>query len=108
MTFALLIAVFHAPTDLFRTAWFIETLLSELLFTLSIRTQRPFWSSRPSTCLAVLSLTVALVALALPWLPFATAFGFVPPPLPLMGALGALLLCYLVTSDLAKMVFVAE
>ena len=108
MTFALLITVFHAPAEVFRTAWFIESLLSELLFTLSIRTQRPFWSSRPSASLAVLSLSVASVAVALPSLPVASALGFVPLPLPLIAALGALLLCYLVTSDLAKIAFVAK
>lgn len=42
LTFAVLIGVFAAPPALFRTAWFLESLLSELLFTLSIRTARPF------------------------------------------------------------------
>ena len=89
MTFWLLISVFHAPAELFRTAWFIESLLSELLFNLSIRTQRPFWSSQPSTSLAGLALSVAAVATALPWLAVGTALGFVPLPLPLTASVGA-------------------
>ena len=102
MTFWLLISVFHAPAELFRTAWFIESLLSELLFTLSIRTQRPFWRSRPSTSLAVLSLCAAAIAAALPWAAVAVPLGFVPLPLRLVGALCALLVCYLLSTDLTK------
>lgn len=103
MTFWLLISVFHAPAELFRTAWFIESLLSELLFTLSIRTQRPFWSSRPSAGLAGLSLTIAVVALTLPWLPVGPPLGLVSLPLPLIAALAALLVCYLLCTDLTKL-----
>jgi Mg2+-importing ATPase len=104
MTFWLLIAVFHAPGELFRTAWFIESLLSELLFTLSIRTVRPFWASRPSGSLTGLSLLVAAIAAALPWSPIGPLLGLVPLPLSLVAALGAVLVCYLVTTDMTKRV----
>lgn len=102
MTFWLLISVFHAPADVFRAAWFLESLLSELLFTLSIRTQRPFWTSRPSPCLAVLSLCVAAVAVAIPRVFGGASLGLAPLPPPLMAALGVLLLCYLIASELTK------
>lgn len=102
MTFWLLISVFHAPAEVFRAAWFLESLLSELLFTLSIRTQRPFWTSRPSPSLAVLSLCVAAVAVAIPCVFGGTSLGFAPLPPPLMAALGVLLLCYLIASELTK------
>jgi Mg2+-importing ATPase len=104
MTFWLLIGVFHAPAELFRSAWFIESLMSELLFTLSIRTQRVFWASRPSTSLAVLSVTVAALALVLLWMPWAPALGLVPLPLRLCLALGGVLTLYLAATEVLKRV----
>ena len=108
MTFWLLISVFHAPAELFHTAWFIESLLSELLFTLSIRTERPFWRSMPSSSLAVLSTAIAAVSIALSWSPVAFGIGFVPLPLQLGASLGLILLCYLCATELAKMASAAQ
>ncbi|MFO1201502.1 MAG: magnesium-translocating P-type ATPase [Tabrizicola sp.] len=102
MTFWLLVSGFAAPAELFRTAWFIESLMSELLFTLSIRTVRPFWANQPSGSLAGLSLAVAGVAMALPWLPGAALLGLVPLPPPVMLALAAVLCLYLTATELLK------
>jgi Mg2+-importing ATPase len=102
MTFWLLIVMFGATAPIFRTAWFIESLLSELLFTLSMRTQRPFWRSKPSRSLALLSLGIAALALAMPWLPVAGILGFVPLPVNIAGALAAVLVLYLALTDFSK------
>lgn len=50
----------------------------------------------------MLSLAVALVALALPWLPWAQALDFVALPLGLIGTLAGLLLAYFALTELAK------
>ena len=101
-TFWLLLSVFHAGPEEFRTAWFVESLITELLFLLSIRTARPFWRSRPSPGVAGLSLAVVGVAMLLPWLPGAAMLGFVPLSWDLAGWLAALLMLYLAVSEVAK------
>ena len=80
LTFGALLLVFYAPPELFRTGWFVESLLTELVIALVVRTRRPFFRSRPGGVL--LWSTVALVALtvAIPYLPFIGVFGFVPLP----------------------------
>ena len=39
--------VFRAAPELFRTGWFVESLLTELVIALVVRTRRPFFRSRP-------------------------------------------------------------
>ena len=53
LTFGALLLVFHAAPDLFRTGWFVESLLTELVIALVVRTRRPFFRSRPGRAAAV-------------------------------------------------------
>ena len=51
LTFGVLLVVFRAAPELFRTGWFVESLLTELVIALVVRTRRPFFRSRPGTLL---------------------------------------------------------
>jgi len=52
----------------FRTAWFVESLLTELVIALVVRTRRPFFRSRPGTLLLTSTLVlIALIALTVGW-----------------------------------------
>jgi len=81
LTFAGLVFVFHAGEGLFRTAWFVESLLTELLVALVVRTRRRFYASRPGRILLWTSVVLVVVAFAIPFLPLAGWLGFVPLPL---------------------------
>ncbi|MCB2127056.1 MAG: magnesium-translocating P-type ATPase [Rhodobacteraceae bacterium] len=108
LTFAFLLLVAHATEALFQTAWFVESLLTELAIVLIVRTWGPAWKSRPSALLSWLSLAVGALALALPYLPGAGWFGFVPLPLPVMAGLVAITLAYLAASEAAKHLYLAR
>ncbi len=107
LTFAALLFVFRATTATFRTGWFVESLLTELVVAIVMRTQRPFFRSRPGTLL--LWSTVALVGLTftIPYLPFAAFFGFVPLPPRLIAAIVAITALYITATELAKRWFYA-
>ncbi len=47
LTFATLLFVFHAAPEEFRTGWFVESLLTELVIALVVRTRHVFFRSRP-------------------------------------------------------------
>jgi Mg2+-importing ATPase len=91
-----------AAPDLFRTGWFVESLLTELVIALVVRTRRPFFRSRPGRLL--LWSTVALVALtvAIPYLPFIGVCGFVPLPGMLLITVAAITGLYVVATELTK------
>ncbi len=48
LTFGLLLLALHASETQFQSGWFIESAITELLILLVIRTQKPFFHSRPA------------------------------------------------------------
>jgi len=58
LTFGVLFFVLDASPELFRSGWFVESVVSAALVVLVIRTRGPFWRSRPSTALTLTTLTV--------------------------------------------------
>ena len=59
-TFVTLLWIFHAGPDTFRTGWLVESLLTELVVALVVRTRRPFFKSRPGTLLLVSTVCLLL------------------------------------------------
>lgn len=102
MTFGFLILMVQASEQHFQTAWFVESLVTELLIVFIIRTRRRFWQSGPSALLASLTLLSAVIAFLLPVMPFAGWFGFVPLPLSVAAGLFVISLLYLLVSELTK------
>ncbi len=102
VTFAALLGLFAAGVELFRTGWFVESLLTELLIALVVRTRRVFYRSRPDPLLIGLSAAIAAVALAIPYVPFAHFLGFVPLPAPVLLTLIGITLLYVLATEIMK------
>lgn len=102
ITFAFLILLAGATEQMFQTAWFVESLITELAIVLIVRTRKAFWKSRPGALLSWLTAAVALLAVAIPYLPGADWFGFVPLPLSVMAGLAVITLAYLAASEALK------
>jgi Mg2+-importing ATPase len=101
-TFAVLLLWFRTGAELFRTGWFVESLLTELAVLLVLRTRHPAYASKPGRWLAVSAALVAIVALALPYLPHVELLGFVPLPAPLLAVLLAITAAYVAVSESMK------
>ena len=94
--------MFRASAETFRTGWFVESLLTELVIALVVRTRRPFFRSRPGTLLLVSTAVLIALAFAIPYLPFAGVFGFVPLPGTLLVTIAAITALYVVATELLK------
>ena len=105
LTFYVLLVPFAAAPQLFRTGWFVESLLTELMVALVVRTRRPFYRSRPGGLLLISTLLLTLLTFAIPYLPWAHVFGFVALPWTVLGALVAITLLYVLATELLKMHF---
>lgn len=106
LTFAALLWWLRISEAGFRTAWFIESLFTELIILLIVRTHRPLLRSRPGKWLLWSTVATAAVTLALPYLPWtAGLFGFVPLPLPTLGILAGITFGYAVANEIAKKYF---
>lgn len=108
-TFAVLLLIFHAGEDSFRTGWFIESLVTQILMIFSVRTRRHLFSSRPHRIVALLAFGTVALTLALPFLPGIGAwFAFVHPPAAYYVFLVAIVATFLVATELAKRFFYAR
>lgn len=108
LTFGLLLWVFQAGERLFQTAWFVESLMTQVLVVFVIRTHARPWSSRPHPAVAATSLGIVAMAVALPFLPPGGWFGFVPLPADLLLALVAVTATYLVLAEQVKRWFLGR
>ncbi len=102
LTFFLLLKVFHLSEAAFRTGWFVESLATQTLVLFVIRTRGRPWRSRPSAALAVTTLSIAAVGVALPYLPIARVFAFEPLPSGLLLPLLAVIVTYLGLVEFVK------
>ncbi|HET7234252.1 MAG TPA: magnesium-translocating P-type ATPase, partial [Longimicrobium sp.] len=96
----------RVPVAEFRTAWFLESMGSELLILLVIRTRRPFLRSRPGAALAWTSLAVGAVTLVLPWMPWlGPGLGFGPVTPRVLLAVAGMVAAYVAANEAAKHLF---
>ncbi len=105
LTFYLLIHLFGAHEQLFRTGWFMESIATQVLVIFVIRTRRNPLRSRPNRWLVLTSLAVVALAMVLPFTGLAPYLGFEPLPLEFFGLLSVLLLLYLGAVEGAKQWF---
>jgi Mg2+-importing ATPase len=101
-TFAVLRIGFDAGATLFRSAWFIESTLTELTVMLVLRTNRLFYRSRPGPGLLWSSVAVAAVTVALPYSPLADPLGLTAVPAAILATVAGLICLYVVANELTK------
>lgn len=106
-TFAVLLWILHTGNrpELFRTGWFVESVISASMIVLVIRTRRMFFKSRPSKYLFWTTILVAVVTVTLPYTPLAKPLGFTPLPAYFFLFLGAIMVMYIGSAELAKRFF---
>lgn len=105
LTMAFLIYVVRAGPELFRTGWFVESTLSEVVVTFAIRTRKPFFLSRPSTLLIAASVFTIVVVFAAVYSPLAPLFEFVQPDAGFMAIIAGIVVAYFIVAELCKHVF---
>jgi len=100
--FAVLLGYFATSAATFRTAWFVESLLTELVIALVVRTRRAFFRSRPGTILLYSTVALIVITFVVPYLPFVRIVGFVPLPASMLAALACITVAYVLAAELTK------
>jgi Mg2+-importing ATPase len=100
-------AFLRYPHEVLRTNWFIGSIITELVFLLSIRTRGVFWKgSMPSSWVMGLSGLAIAVTMIIPYTPFGQAvFGFVAPSAAHLGVIGAIVAVYFVSTEVVKVLY---
>lgn len=95
----------RSSTDLFRTGWFVESVISASLVVLVIRTRGPFFKSAPGKYLLMTTLAIVGATLVFPFTPLGSPFGFTPPPISFLLAMGAIVTLYILLAETVKRIF---
>ncbi|MDA4128988.1 MAG: magnesium-translocating P-type ATPase [Thaumarchaeota archaeon] len=105
LTFGVLLLVLNSSTVLFRTGWFVESVVSATLIVLVIRSRRPFFKSVPGTHLVIATIAVLAATIVLPFTLIGDLFGFGPPPILFIVAMAAIVMLYIISGEVAKRIF---
>jgi Mg2+-importing ATPase len=102
LTFGALLVLFHATPELFRTGWFVESVLTALVIALVVRTRRPFFRSRPGSALLISTLVLIPLIFVIPFVPHVGVLGFVPLPATLLATLAGITALYVLATEVIK------
>jgi P-type Mg2+ transporter len=108
LTFATLLLVFKATPTEFQTAWFLESMATQILVIFIIRTNGRPWRDFPNPALTASSLIALVVAMALPFTPAGRWFGFEAPPPLMLAGIGLVVVAYLISAELLKRVAITH
>ncbi|WP_147151575.1 magnesium-translocating P-type ATPase [Reyranella soli] len=108
LTFTGLLLIFQVTPEQFRTAWFVESMATQILVIFIIRTAGRPWSNPPHPTLTASSLIALGVALILPFSPVAEWFEFTTLPAGVLVAIGLLVCFYLIAAELLKRIAILE
>ncbi|MFI5258287.1 MAG: cation-translocating P-type ATPase [Candidatus Limnocylindrales bacterium] len=107
VTFGLLLLMLGNNEDSFHTGWFVESLFTQILVVLVIRTRlTPFWRSRPSKQLSAAIVAALAAAVVIPLSPLGTqVIGFGGLPWQFWPLLIAIVAAYLTLVEVTKGLF---
>lgn len=105
ITFGALLYIMHSTTKQFRTAWFVESIISASLIVLVIRSRRPFFKSGVGKYLLTSTLIIVGCTLILPFTPLNNFLEFTPIPANYLLVIGIIIILYIVSAELAKKIF---
>jgi Mg2+-importing ATPase len=107
VTFGVLLLMLGNNPDSFRTGWFVESLFTQILVVLAIRTRRsPFWLSHPSRQLGAAIVAALAVAVIIPLSPLGSGVvGFGVLPWQFWPLLVVIVIAYLTLVEVTKHIF---
>jgi Mg2+-importing ATPase len=100
-TFFFLLQMRASPA-LFRTAWFVESVLSATMAVFVVRSRRPIFRTRPGRQLIWAAAASLIATFCLPLTPLGRLLGFVPLPLTYLEVIFAIVLAYIVVAEVVK------
>jgi Mg2+-importing ATPase len=80
----------------------MESLLSEILILIVLRTRHLFFRSKPSKYLQLSSLFTFVVCIVIPYLPFARDFELFPLPVNIFLTVFAIIIAYIIFAEITK------
>ncbi|MFH8107511.1 MAG: magnesium-translocating P-type ATPase [Candidatus Aenigmatarchaeota archaeon] len=88
--------------EVFRTGWFLESVLSEILITFAIRTRKRFYKSKPGKILIFSSLVFGLLTFVIIYSPLGNFFDFISLEFQFLLTIVLILITYFFIVEICK------
>jgi len=105
ITFTSLLFIFKTSIELFRSAWFLESLLTQIFILLVLRTKKFFLNSNPSIFLLLNTLTISIIVFILPFTPPGKLLELKPLTIQLYIFIAIVIIFYILTVEIGKKLF---
>jgi Mg2+-importing ATPase len=105
ITFYVLYKLLEVQASIFQTAWFLESILTELFILFIIRTYKPFFKSIPGKHLIWLSALALVLTVGSIYAPYGSLLDLARLPLKVIGCISAIIIVYVITADILKQYF---
>jgi Mg2+-importing ATPase len=106
LTFFVLLGILHVAVDVFRTGWFIESLLTQTLVIFLIRTRvTPFFKSKPGKFIFISAAAVILIGLIITSTTIGKYFAFTPLSMQFYLFIFGIVILYLFCVEFTKYMF---
>jgi Mg2+-importing ATPase len=105
LTFGALLLFLHASQTQFRTAWFVESVVSASLIVLVIRSRKSILHGRPGKYLLMATLLVVAATFILPYTPLDNLLGFSKLPVSFVLIIIGIVIVYIAAAEFTKKVF---
>jgi Mg2+-importing ATPase len=105
ITFTFLLFIFKTSVELFRSAWFIESLLTQIFILLVLRTKKFFLNSNPSIFLLVNTFAISIIGFILPFTPLGKLLELKPLSIQLYIFVAIVIILYILIVEIAKKLF---
>jgi P-type Mg2+ transporter len=106
LTMVFVFFVLGANAPLFRTVWFLESVLSEIFVVFSVRTAKPLYRSIPSLLLVWTSILAAAASVGVLYPPLGPFFEFAPLSAEILALTLGIVALYVGVVEAAKGVFI--
>lgn len=106
LTMAFVFFFLGANAPLFRTVWFLESVLSEIFVVFSVRTAKPLFRSLPSMLLIWTSVLATAASIGALYPPLAPYFQFVPLTPEILAMVIGIVIVYVGVVEVAKGIFI--
>ena len=105
LTFYVMFFYFKLNESAFQTSWFIESIITEILILFVVRSRRPLLKSKPGNMLTIIGAISVIITILLTLPPLAALLGFSIAHSKQVIAILIILILYVITADVLKIVF---
>ncbi|MEZ0323378.1 MAG: magnesium-translocating P-type ATPase [Hydrogenothermaceae bacterium] len=105
ITFTFLLYILKADTEIFRSGWFLESILTQLAVLLILRTRKPFYKSKPSKLLIITVSAIFVASIILPYTVIGQILEIRPLNLETYIFVFCVIISYMITVEIGKFLF---